>query len=134
MVGSLGKHKGLCTKTNAPIRCHQCVSRNTEINRLQNLCTSLQRQIAIMKSTTRDMIDASCGGDNVMLSNEITLVDKNFVAGSERIIHSIDDNTSACETSVVQSPCPTVLSVTTTTDFSCNTELKNTQSRSCGTD
>ena len=111
MHGSLEKHKGHCTKTNAPIRCHQCVSRNTEINRLQQLCISLQRQIAMLKSTSRDMIDVSCGGDNVMLNNEIALADKNIATHSERSIHSIDDNTSACETSVVQSPCPTVPSL-----------------------
>ena len=134
MVGSLGKHKGHCTKTSAPIRCNQCVSKNTEINRLQNLCSSLQRQISTLKSTSREMIDASCGSDNEMLSNKIAFADNNIVTRSERSIHSIDDDTSACETSVVQSPCPTILSVTTTTDFSCNTEPTNADSRSCGTD
>ena len=108
MLGSPIKHCARGVKTQAPIRCKDCVNKNTEIDHLkktislQNLeVVRLQRQIALLEAQTST---------------------SNAMVGA-----------SSHDESAVQSPCPTVMSETKTTDSSCNTELTNTRSKSCGT-
>ena len=80
MKSSLEKRSARCVKTNAPIRCKECVTKNIEINRLQQVCSiqslqivRLQREIALLglqRSPSRDMVDASVGTDIVLFDSD----------------------------------------------------------------
>ena len=122
MPGSLEKRNARCVKTNAPIRCKECVTKNTEIERLQQVCAiqslqivRLQREIALLglqRSPSRDMVDASVGTDIVLFDSDKP--------------KTCDSNTQS----------PTML--LTRTDVCCGTDddllFTNAQSKCCGTD
>ena len=122
MLGSLEKRSARCVKTNAPIRCKECVTKNIEIDRLQQVCSiqslqivRLKRQIALLEvqsSKSGDMVDASVGNDTVLYDC---------------------DKPKSCDSNAHS---PTM--ILTSTDVRCGTDddlpLTSAQSKCCGTD